>query len=58
MTRPEMAERTYREELPKSKGLTPDQKKLHWEVYAQKTLRQEEMFKRVFKSVFEGQSKT
>ncbi len=42
-------------ETPKSKGLTPDQKKLHWEAYAQKTARQEVMFKRVFDSVFDEQ---
>jgi len=40
---------------PKSKGLTPDQKKTHWEAYAQKTERQETMFKRVFESVFDEQ---
>ena len=34
------------------KGLTPDQKRLHWEAYAKKTERQEEMFKRVFNDVF------
>ena len=39
------------------KGLTPDQKKTHWEVYAQKTERQETMFKRVFVSVFDEQKK-
>jgi SPP1 gp7 family putative phage head morphogenesis protein len=39
----------------KSKGLTPDQKKLHWEAYAQKTARMEEAFKRVFESVFDEQ---
>ena len=42
-------------EQPKSKGLTPDQKKLHWENYAKTTERQEEVFKKVFDSVFEGQ---
>jgi len=41
---------------PKSKSLTPDQKRLHWEAYAQKTERQEEMFKRVFNDVFRNQS--
>ncbi len=39
-------------EQPKSKSLSSDQKKLHWEAYAQKTARQEMMFKRVFDSVF------
>jgi HK97 family phage portal protein len=39
------------------KGLTPDQKKTHWERYAQKTERQETMFKRVFESVFDDQKK-
>lgn len=37
------------------KGLTPDQKRLHWEAYAQKTARQEEMFKRVFENIFDEQ---
>jgi len=37
--------------------LTPDQKKTHWERYAQKTERQETMFKRVFESVFDEQKK-
>ncbi len=50
------------EEIPEEvqesyKGLTPDQKRLHWEVYAKKTERQEEMFKRVFNDVFEKQSR-
>ena len=40
---------------PKSKGLTPDQKKLHWENYALKTSRQEEVFKKVFDNVFTEQ---
>jgi len=39
------------------KGLTPDQKRLHWEAYAKKTERQEEMFKRVFNDVFMNQSR-
>ncbi len=39
----------------KSKGLTPDQKKLHWENYALKTARQEEAFKKVFDNVFTEQ---
>ena len=38
------------------KGLDADQKRLHWEAYAKKTERQEEMFKRVFESVFKNQS--
>ena len=45
------------EEDGKSKGLTPDQKRLHWEAYAKKTERQEEMFKRVFNYVFGEQAK-
>uniref|UniRef100_A0A6M3LGL9 Putative portal protein n=1 Tax=viral metagenome TaxID=1070528 RepID=A0A6M3LGL9_9ZZZZ len=50
-------EETPEEENPLSlKGLTPDQKRLHWEAYAQKTERQEEMFKRVFNDVFKNQS--
>ncbi len=40
-----------------TKGLTPDQKKLHWEAYAKKTERQEEMFKKVFNDVFGKQAK-
>jgi len=43
-------------ETPKSKGLDAGQKRLHWEAYAQKTERQEEMFKRVFDDVFKNQS--
>ena len=43
------------EETPKSKGLTPDQKRLRWEAYAKKTERQEEVFKKVFDSVFDEQ---
>ena len=43
-------------ETPKSKGLDADQKRLHWEAYAKKTERQEEMFKRVFNDVFKNQS--
>ena len=39
------------------KGLTPDQKRTHWGRYAQKTERQETMFKRVFESVFDEQKK-
>ena len=40
---------------PKSKGLTPDQKRLHWEAYAKKAERQEEVFKKVFDNVFNEQ---
>ena len=40
-----------------SKRLTEEWKRLHWEAYAQKTARQEEMFKRVFGNVFEEQKK-
>ena len=39
----------------KSKGLTPDQKKLHWENYAKTTARQELVFKKVFDNVFNEQ---
>ena len=39
----------------KSKGLTPDQKKLHWENYVKTTERQEEVFKKVFDNVFNEQ---
>ncbi len=56
----EMAKERYEQwlsENAKSKGLTPDQKRLHWEVYAKKTERQEEMFKRVFNDVFGKQAK-
>ena len=42
-------------EPAKSKGLTPDQKKLHWENYAKTTERQELVFKKVFNSVFNEQ---
>ena len=38
-----------------TKGLTPDQKKLHWENYAKKTERQELVFKKVFDNVFNEQ---
>jgi len=37
------------------KGLSDDQKRLHWEAYAKKTERQEEMFNSVFESVFNDQ---
>ena len=40
-----------------SKGLDSDRKRLHWEAYAKKTERQEEVFKKVFDSVFEEQKK-
>ena len=43
-------------EQPKSKSLTPDQKRLHWEAYVKKTERQEEVFKKVFNEVFSNQS--
>ena len=33
------------------KGLSEEQKRLHWEAYAKKTERQEEMFKKVFNDV-------
>lgn len=42
-------------EEPKSKSLTPDQRRIHWERFAQKTSRQEEVFKKVFSKVFDGQ---
>ena len=38
-----------------TKSLTPDQKRLHWEAYAKKTERQEEVFKKVFENVFNEQ---
>ena len=38
-----------------SKGLDADQKRIHWEGFAQKTARQETMFKRVFDIIFEEQ---
>ena len=41
---------------PKSKSLSADQKRLHWEAYAKKTERQEEVFKKVFNDVFKNQS--
>ena len=52
-----VSERVSQPEEPKSKSLTPDQKKTHWERYAQKTERQETVFKRVFESVFDEQKK-
>jgi len=42
---------------PKSKGLDADQKRLHWEAYAKKTERQEEVFKKVFDNVFMQQGR-
>ena len=55
--KPETPEETPEEENPLAfKGLTPDQKRLHWEAYAKKTERQEEVFKRVFNDVFKNQS--
>jgi hypothetical protein len=37
------------------KGLTPDQKRIHWEAYAKKTEREEEVFKKIFENVFNEQ---
>ena len=48
------SEKSEKEEF---KSLTPDQKRLHWEAYAKKTERQEEMFKRVFNDIFGKQAK-
>lgn len=45
------------QEDSKSKGLTPEQKRIYWEAFAQKTLRQEESFRRVFNRVFDEQKK-
>ena len=42
-------------EVSEGKGLTPDQKKLHWENYAKTTERQELVFKKVFDNVFNEQ---
>ena len=39
------------------KSLTIDQKEVRWKAFAQKTERQELMFRRVFNSVFEEQKK-
>ena len=39
------------------KSLDTDQKRIHWEAYAKKTERQEEVFKRVFNDVFSNQSR-
>uniref|UniRef100_A0A6M3LRU9 Uncharacterized protein n=1 Tax=viral metagenome TaxID=1070528 RepID=A0A6M3LRU9_9ZZZZ len=39
----------------RTKGLSDEQKRLHWETYAKSTERQEEMFTRVFESVFNDQ---
>ena len=38
-----------------TKGLSDEQKRLHWETYAKSTARQEEMFNNVFESVFNDQ---
>ena len=40
-----------------AKRLSSDQKRLRWEVYAKKTERQEEVFKKVCEYVFEKQGK-
>jgi HK97 family phage portal protein len=39
----------------KHKSLTLDQKKIRWEAYAQKTARQEELFKKTFTTLFNEQ---
>ena len=39
-----------------SKRLSEEWKRLHWEAYAKKTERQEEVFKKVFNDVFMHQS--
>ena len=39
-----------------SKRLSEEWKRLHWEAYAKKTERQEEVFKKVFSDVFKNQS--
>jgi len=51
---PEVPEEIIEESF---KSLTPDQKRLHWEAYAKKTERQEEVFKKVFNDVFMHQSR-
>ncbi len=57
-TSDEMAEdETHETEQPKSKGLTPDQKRIHWESYAKKTEQQESVIRRVFNDVFAKQGK-
>jgi len=38
-----------------TKGLSDEQKRLHWETYAKSTERQEEVFNKVFESVFNDQ---
>jgi len=43
------------EEIPKSKSLTDEYKRIHWEAYAKRTKRQEEVFKKVFDNVFSEQ---
>uniref|UniRef100_A0A6M3KTG5 Putative portal protein n=2 Tax=viral metagenome TaxID=1070528 RepID=A0A6M3KTG5_9ZZZZ len=54
--KPETPEETPEEENPLAfKSLTPDQKRIHWEAYAKKTERQEEMFNKVFENVFNDQ---
>jgi SPP1 gp7 family putative phage head morphogenesis protein len=40
---------------PKSKGLTDEHKRLHWEKYALKTEREELLFEKVFDNFFEEQ---
>jgi len=40
-----------------TKSLDSDQKRLHWEAYAKKTERQEEVFKKVFNNVFMQQGR-
>ena len=42
-------------EQPKSKSLTDEHKQAIWEVYAQKTARQEVMFRKVFDNLFDEQ---
>ena len=42
-------------EQPKSKSLADEYKRLRWDVYAQKTAREEEIFKKVFNSIFDEQ---
>jgi len=38
-----------------SKRLTEEWKRLHWEAYAKKTEREEEVFKKIFENVFNEQ---
>ena len=42
---------------PATRSLTNEHKHAHWEAYAQKTARQEIMFKRNFESIFDGQKR-